>query len=95
MDSIKLFACDSKERENLSKAAAILTAISPNKVKYSVIETYFDFGQDWKWTTLLAVRPDGAEYQALSPLFHEMIVSSDDILNTINTVVNHKYWNDK
>ena len=48
---IKIFEHGSEAREKLNRAAHILTGLSPKGYRYYVGETYFDFGQNWKWTT--------------------------------------------
>ena len=95
MDTIKVYAQDTDERKALVTAATILTAISPKGIRYTVDETYFDYGQRWMWTTLIARRPDGVEYQALCPRDHEKIILSEDILTTIAEIRSGKWWGDK
>lgn len=56
-----------KEYDTLILVASILTFMSPNKVRYKVRDVYFDYGQNWMWTTVIAERPDRTEWQALNP----------------------------
>lgn len=45
-------------------------------LKCWVQDTYFDFGQDWMWTTIIA--NDGKyQYQLLSPAEQELILCDD------------------
>ena len=87
--SIKIFPRDSEEYEKLDRVATFLTAMSPNKYYYYVGKTYFDYGQDWKWTTILAQKNDngsyGDSYQALNPREQEEIIlaNSDEELEEI------------
>ena len=79
------FSRYSEEYEKLDRVSTFLTAMSPNKYYYYVGNTYFDFGQDWKWTTILAETPRGDSYQALSPRQQEdiLLARSDEELEEI------------
>ena len=74
---IKVFGADAPERDKLNRLAYILTGISPRGYHYRVGETYFDFGQDWKWTTILCDGGSFGGYQALNPAEQEKIILSD------------------
>ena len=82
---IKQFSKYSDEYEKLDRVSTFLTAMSPNKHYYYVGNTYFDFGQDWKWTTILAKTPRGDSYQALNPRQQEdiLLARSDEELEEI------------
>ena len=74
-DHIKVFEVDGKETKNLKFAAAYLTW--KTGVDHWVATTYFDYGQDWRWTTILY---DGNPYgrvQAICPRQQEMIVHAN------------------
>ena len=86
MDTIRIYRKDENAYKMLEKACMILTATSATNTTYMVEETYFDFGQDWKWTTIIAHRPDGTSYQALCPRDHEKIIFSTDLLKTITEI---------
>ena len=78
---IKVFDRDSKEYEKLKLAADIMSF--DTGISHYVGDTYFDFGQDWKWTTILAKDITWGAYQALCPRQQEMILnadSTDDII---------------
>lgn len=92
---LKTYEYGTPEFERLSIAAQVLTAISPHKYKYRVEDTYFDFGQDWMWTTIIAYRPDGESYQALDPVRHVQILNSENLLWTLSEIIQNKYWLDK
>lgn len=66
-DYIQLFSAESEEYRLLERLAEKLTEKSPKKYKYFVGKTYFDFGQNWEWTTVLCKRKRSDEYQALTP----------------------------
>lgn len=90
---ISIFQKGSKEYKLLESAAALLTAKSPNSYNYCVGETYFDYGQNWKWTTILC---DNGErgYQALCPVEQEMILNGE-IEAAVKRVFEDKYCPDK
>lgn len=76
MSCIKIYEKNTPEYDKLRRAAAILTGLSPNGWEYYVGETFFDYGQDWRWTTVLC-RCTGQftdSYQALCPADQERIV---------------------
>ena len=75
--AIKRFPVDSDEHKRLSAAAAMLTVKSPTQSRYYVGETYFDYGQDWKWTTVLCTGGTWGDYQALNPAEQEEILLCD------------------
>lgn len=77
MSYIKIFENGTEERDKLRRAAHILTGLSPNGWRYGVEETYFDFGQDWKWTTIICNNGGNfGGYQALSPAAQERVILS-------------------
>ena len=94
---IKTFKLGDPEFENLYKLADILTRKSPNKYVYYVGDTYFDFGQNWMWTTVLC-RGGWSSYQALNPREQEeaILANSDAELEKIaDSVLSDKYCPDK
>lgn len=56
-----------RERANLILAGHIASMLSPNGYVYRIGNTYFDDGQDWEWTTLIAHEGNGDTHQALNP----------------------------
>ena len=91
---IRTFTHDTPEYKRLERAAKILTAASPRKFTYKVEETYFDFGQNWLWTTIICYRPDGESYQALYPADQEAILTSDNLIAALAQISQGKYWLD-
>ena len=82
----------------LEFAAAALTFASPGHVRYKVQDVYFDYGQNWMWTTIVAERPNGDSWQALYPRDWEKLVTSDsiiDIVATVKAIGNDKFNPDK
>ena len=61
--------------KELNAVKEILNAYS-TRVHYSVTKTYFDYGQNWLWTTLLA--DDGKNsWQAITPAEQKLILFGD------------------
>lgn len=94
---ITTYAKGSKEYKALEAAAALLTAVA-NRTTYKVEETYFDLGQGWEWTTVIAYRDDGTSWQALNPREHDLITDGgtlNDIRDAVAMVVGSKFNPDK
>lgn len=82
----------------LRLVASILTFMSPNKVYYKVRDVYFDYGQNWMWTTIIAERPDRTEWQALNPAEWKKLMLAetvDDIVATVKAIGHDKFNPDK
>lgn len=94
---IKTYEHYEKEYTALRCAAAALECASPNGTEYRVEDTYFDFGQDWVWTTIIAYRKDGSSWQALCPRDHDLIVTCDidRIAEAVKNVIHSKYNPDR
>lgn len=95
---ITVYKRNSKEYKALEAAAAMLTALSPRETVYKVEETYFDFGQNWMWTTVIAYRKDGGSWQALSPREQDLIteeISAANIAKAVEMVKNDIFNPDK
>ena len=58
----------------LRRAAAMLTAKSPNGYTYYVGDTYEDYGANMRWTTILCDDGEWGGFQALNPREWEEIV---------------------
>ena len=52
-EHLKTFPPNSIEYDILTCAAIMMTHIDTNHNQYFVQDTYFDFGQDWKYTTII------------------------------------------
>ena len=97
MDIIRTYSPDTDAYKRLTTAATVLTAVSPKGITYTVEDTYFDYGQDWMWTTLIANDPASVfgSYQALCPRDYELILTTDDMLTTLTAIRSDKWWGDK
>lgn len=59
-------------------------------VQIEVENTYFDFGQDWAWTTLIAYRSATDHYQMLSPRDYDRIgdaVSVEELMEIADDII--------
>lgn len=92
METIRVYAPDSAEYKKLQHAAQELTDTSKTGKVYLVEETYFDFGQNWSWTTIIAHRSDGATWQAINPAQQEQILLAEDIPEVVRQIRSYEYW---
>lgn len=90
--TIRKFSADSEEFKALSAFADELnkrSIESGSSVRYRVDDCYFDFGQNWWWTTVLATNGENGSitgtWQCLSPAQHEKIIqgNSDEVLEQV------------
>ena len=97
MEIIRTYSPDTPEHKALTTASAILTAVSPKGITYTVEDTYFDYGQRWMWTTIIANDPSSTfgSYQALCPRDYEKILTTDDMLTTLSEIRADKWWSDR
>ena len=77
-ECIASFAYGSEEYRKLETVAELLNMGSPNGYHYHVEKIFFDYGQNWKWTTILC-EGNGSEWQALCPREQEDIIFADTI----------------
>ena len=78
-EHIKIYNPGTPAYDRLLTAAALMTERSPLGRKYYVGVTYFDFGQNWEWTTILCDGGNFGGYQALNPVDHEAIVCAETV----------------
>ena len=100
MANPRVIESGTREYKNLRAVAKMLEALSPNGVEYEVGETYFDFGQDWIWTTILAYEKDSVfgGYQAINPRDWESVIMAEnenDFAKVVSVIRNNKFFNDK
>lgn len=76
-ECIDIFPVASEEYKRLEEVAQALTRKSPRGYRYYVGETYFDYGQDWSWTTILCEGGMFGIYQALNPREQEAVIMGD------------------
>lgn len=81
------------EYEKLEKVAEIVNKyMIDNEIEagFNVKDTYFDAGQDWKWTTIICDSPHVilGSYQCLSPAQHERIILNDEYEQVAQEIIN-------
>lgn len=96
-EMIRTYSPDTDEYKRLTVAARVLTDVSVKGIVYTVEDTYFDYGQRWMWTTIIANDPSSSfgSYQALCPRDYERILLTDDLLTTLSAIRADKWWSDK
>ena len=92
MEIIRQYAPNSDEVVKLRMASEEMTKNSTKGTTFTVNDCYFDLGQNWMWTTIIAHRPDGQSWQALNPRDYEKILFSKDIPATVHEIMTDKYW---
>ena len=80
----------------LELVAKMLEMESPNEATYEVENVYFDFGQDWWWTTI--VRYGYKECQVLNPKEWEQIIlaeTAEELVNIVKEIRSDRFFSDK
>lgn len=100
--NLRKLSRDEKGYKNLDAVAKLLEASSANGYHYWVDDCYFDYGQDWWWSTILCRGNYGNHgidsWQVLSPREWELVVGADgldDLVNAVKDIVSDKYFLDK
>lgn len=89
--TINIFNPGSIEYSKLEAAANLLSVFTGKK--YYVDVTYFDHGQDWRWTTILKVDSSFGAIQVLTPKDQENILTADsatELGKAVDAVINKK-----
>jgi len=88
-----------QEYKNLMAAAKLLEAVSESGYRYEVENCYFDYGQDWMWTTIIAHndKEEGvlSSWQAVNPKQWEQIIEAKNvghIAYAVNEIRAGKYF---
>ena len=81
MDTSKVLDRKDDGYDILRRAAALLTAKSPNGYTYYVGETWEDYGAGIRWTTILCDNDNGfGGFQALCPReWDELVIFGKDL----------------
>lgn len=87
---IRVFPEDSMEYKRLKDFCTTLNKNS-KRTAYSVEETYFDYGQNWKWTTIIAHTKEerGGGYQALTPADQEKVITNTNVDEVLEHVLDY------
>ncbi len=77
--------------KNLQAVCGILNALCKTDTIYTVAPTYLDYGQDWKWTTII----NNKGVQILSPRQWgeiEIAETANDLLRIADDIRNGEYF---
>lgn len=97
MTNPKVFERFTQERDRLERFATILTATSVRGFRYEVRDIYFDAGQDWMWTTIVAYDGCRTVCQCLSPREWEEVIYAEpkELLELAEEYYNGEYCQDR
>lgn len=85
------------EYKNLKMVAAMLEYESSNNSHYEVEDVYFDYGQDWMWTTITRRGGKWGGVQVLNPRQWEDIIlanSLGELVEITHEIRHGKYFNE-
>ena len=91
----RTFEKGTQEYKRLVAVAKTLEALSPNGATYEVEDVYFDFGQEWMWTTIC--RKNYKPCQVLNPREWEDIIfatTTGDFAECVVNIRTDKYFGD-
>lgn len=87
-EPINVFSKDSEEYKRLQKVCDLLNEKTNENVKFTIEETYFDYDQKWKWTTIETNDLiTGTSWHTLNPRQQEEIINGKDVDSIINTIL--------
>lgn len=92
---IRIYAPDSHEQMKLKLACYELEQLTTKGTRYTVEDIYFDLGQNWMYSAIVAHSTDGTSWQALCPRDYENVLLSTDVRKTCEEIVADKYWYDR
>lgn len=79
--------------KNMEAVCGILNALCKTDTVYTVGVTYLDFGQDWKWTTIL----NNKGVQILNPREWqeiEVATTANDLVRIVEGIRGDKYFSE-
>ena len=82
MANLKILEREDRAYKNMEAVCALLNAVCRTDTTYRVDVTYFDYGQNWKWTTII----NSLGVQILSPREWEQIVTAETVLELAQIV---------
>ncbi len=86
-----------REYTKLEAVAKMLEAVSEKNALYEVRDVYFDFGQNWMWTTISRIGGEWGDVQILSPRQWEMILLADNatqLAEAVDDIRSDKYFHE-
>lgn len=96
----RTFKRNDREWKNLNAVAKMLEALSENGYRYEVEDCYFDYGQNWMWTTIICHKGGSGmldSWQVGCPRDWENIVlatTADELAEVVKEIRAGKYFND-
>lgn len=89
VSTLRVFEKGTKGYERLEAASKMVNAFTNENTTVRTI--YFDYGQDWKFTTVVA------DYQVLTPAMQELIINGDlkqfqEVVNEVIEKINKRGW---
>ena len=94
----KTLKVNSDGYKNLEMVAAMLEYESPNNTIYTVQDVYFDYGQNWMWTTITSIGDKWGGVQVLNPREWEDIMLADsleELVKIVRDIRSDKFFGDK
>ena len=85
------------EYTKLEAVAKMLEAVSEKNAVYEVRDVYFDFGQNWMWTTILRIGGEWGDVQILSPRQWEMVLLANNatqLAEVVDDIRSDKYFHE-
>lgn len=102
MSNYRILRSDEQAFKNMVAVAKMLEALSPNGIRYEVGVCYLDYGQDWKWSCIIAQDPSGDgvcdSWQAINPREWgeiEVASSAEELARIVNGIFADKYCPDR
>ena len=101
MTTERTYSRNDREWKNLNAVAKMLESVSKNGYRYEVEDCYFDFGQNWMYTTVICHNPNAtgllSSWQVGCPRDWENIVEAEtieDLAKVVETIRADKYFRD-
>lgn len=94
VELIRVYAPNSDEMVKLKLACYELGRLSKHGTTYTVEDIYFDLGQNWMYSAIVANSRSGQSWQALCPRDYERVLLSNNMAETCSDIVSDKYWYD-
>ena len=96
MTTARTYSRNDREWKNLNAVAKMLEAQSKNGYRYEVEDCYFDYGQDWMFTTIIC-HGRNASWQVGCPRDWSRIVeaeSLEELTEVANTMRQSEFFGD-
>ena len=91
---IRIYDQNSEELNKLKLACYELEQLTDKGTRYTVEEIYFDLGQGWMYSGIVAHSRNGRHWQAVNPRQYADILLTDNVEEVCKHIVADKYWYD-